>query len=68
MPNCQSAEGFAHMCFIKYVLLDSFFTLRKWTKELDDAIDELQQNMEMECNKYFEEIMPKAIKVSVSTG
>ena len=54
--------------FIKYVLLDSFSSLRKWTKELDDAINELQQNMEMERNKYFEEIMPKAIKVSVSTG
>ena len=57
-----------YMCFIKYVLLDSFSSLRKWTKELDGAINELQQNMEMECNKYFEEIMPKAIKVSVSTG
>ena len=36
---------------------------RKWIPELEDAICELQQNMEIECDNYFEEIMPKAIKV-----
>ena len=39
------------------------YTDRKWTQELEDAICELQQNMEIECDNYFEDIMPKAIKV-----
>lgn len=37
---------------------------RKWTKELDDAIQELQHSMELECDNYFEVIKPKAIKVT----
>ena len=42
----------------------NFIACRKWTKELDDAISELQRHMEEECDKYFEAIKPKAIKVS----
>lgn len=42
-----------------------FYQYRKWTKELDYAIDEIQCNMKLECEKYFKDIMPNAIKVRV---
>ena len=45
------------------ILLYYYYSNRKWNKELDEAIEALQLNMEMECDNYFNVIKPIAIKV-----